>query len=126
MPLISTSAVIRRSPRRAAASLCLVAAVALALTPVSGARAAGFSAGGVFVSPDGHAWHDTGLDGSSISAVTIAANSPELIIIAGADGGQLGGGYAFQSTGGGAWQPLASGLPSGAVVSDLSSGPIDA
>jgi len=85
---------------------------------------AGTSAG-VFISPDGRAWHDAGLDGDSISAVAIAANAPSLTVIAGADAGQLSSGYLFRSAGGGAWQPLASGLPSGAVISDLSSGPID-
>jgi hypothetical protein len=84
------------------------------------------TAQGVFLSPDGHAWHDAGLDGDAIAAVAVASNSPQLTIIAGADAGQLGSAYLFRSAGGGAWQPLVSGLPSGAVVSALASGPIDA
>jgi hypothetical protein len=83
------------------------------------------TAAGVFLSPDGQAWHDVGLDGDSIAAVAIAANSPTTTIIAGADSGQLGSGYMFRSAGGGSWQPLLSGLPSGAVVSRISAGPID-
>ncbi len=83
------------------------------------------TAGGVFLSPDGHAWQDVGLDNQSISAVAVAANAPSLTIIAGADAGQLSGGYLHRSVGGGAWQTLQSGLPAGAVVSDLGAGPID-
>jgi len=86
--------------------------------------AAGTDAG-VFLSPDGHAWHDVGLDGDAISAVAIAANTPAMTIVAGADAGQLSGGYLFRSTAGGTWQALLSGLPSQAVVSGLSAGPID-
>ena len=84
------------------------------------------TAGGVFLSPDGKAWQDIGLDGDSIAALAIAANSPALTVIAGADAGNLAGGYLFRSGSGNTWQPLSSGLPAGAVVSDLSSGPIDA
>jgi hypothetical protein len=79
----------------------------------------------VFVSPDGHEWHDIGLDGDSIAAVAVAANTPKLTIVAGADSGPLNGGYLFRGTEGSAWQPLVSGLPGGAVVSGLSAGPID-
>jgi len=84
------------------------------------------TASGVFLSPDGESWHDVGLDGNSISALAVAANAPTLTIIAGADAGDLSRGYLFRSAGGGAWQALESGLPNGAVVSDLGSGPIDA
>lgn len=80
---------------------------------------------GVAVSPDGHSWHDAGLDGYAISSITVAANFPQFTLIAGADGGSLGGGYLFRSTGGGAWEVLQSGLPAAAVVSSLTAGPID-
>jgi photosystem II stability/assembly factor-like uncharacterized protein len=80
---------------------------------------------GVDVSPDGHAWHDVGLDGDSISSIAVAANSPQFTLIAGADNGNLSSGYLFRSTGGSAWEVLQSGLPAGAVASSLAAGPID-
>jgi hypothetical protein len=61
--------------------------------------------------------------------VAVAANYPQFTVIAGADGaisGTLASGYLFSSTGGGAWEVLQSGLPSGAVVSSITSGQIDA
>ena len=90
--------------------------------------AAGTNAG-VALSPNGRIWHDGGLDRYSIAAVAVAANYPEFTVIAGADGantGTLSSGYLFSSTGGGAWEVLQSGLPSGAVVSSISAGEIDA
>lgn len=80
---------------------------------------------GVDVSPDGHAWHDAGLDGDSISALAVAANSPQFTLIAGADNGNLSSGYLFRNTGGATWEVLQSGLPAGAVASSLAAGPID-
>src|SRR5205807_703704 len=50
---------------------------------------------GVAVSPDGHIWHGAGLDGDSISAITVAANSPQFTLIAGADNGNIALGYLF-------------------------------
>ena len=90
--------------------------------------AAGTNAG-VALSPNGHIWHDGGLDRYSISAVAVAANHPQFSVIAGADGaisGTLASGYLFGSTGGGAWEVLQSGLPAGAVVSSITAGQIDA
>ncbi len=90
--------------------------------------AAGTNAG-VALSPNGHVWHDGGLDRYSISAVAVAANHPQFSVIAGADGassGTLASGYLFGSTGGGAWEVLQSGLPAGAVVSSITAGEIDA
>jgi hypothetical protein len=90
--------------------------------------AAGTNAG-VALSPNGHIWHDGGLDRYSISAVAVAANHPQFSVIAGADGaisGTLASGYLFSSTGGGAWEVLQSGLPAGAVVSSITAGQIDA
>jgi hypothetical protein len=90
--------------------------------------AAGTNAG-VALSPNGRIWHDGGLDRYSIAAVAVAANYPQFTVIAGADGantGTLSSGYLFSSTGGGAWEVLQSGLPSGAVVSSISAGEIDA
>ena len=90
--------------------------------------AAGTDAG-VALSPNGSLWHDGGLDRYSISAVAVAANYPQFTVIAGADAassGTLASGYLFSSTGGGAWQVLQSGLPSGALVSSITAGQIDA
>ena len=90
--------------------------------------AAGTNAG-VALSPNGHVWHDGGLDRYSIAAVAVAANFPQFTVIAGADGaisGTLSTGYLFSSTGGGAWEVLQSGLPSGIVVSSITAGQIDA
>jgi len=50
-------------------------------------------------------------------------------VVAGADGaisGTLSAGYLFSSSGGGAWEVLQSGLPTGAVVSSITAGQIDA
>jgi len=83
----------------------------------------------VALSPDGHVWHDGGLDRYSIAAVAVAANFPQFTVIAGADGaisGTLASGYLFSSTGGGAWEVLQSGLPSGSLVSSITAGEIDA
>jgi hypothetical protein len=86
--------------------------------------AAGTNAG-VALSPNGLLWHDGGLDGYSIAAVAVAANFPQFTVIAGADSGNVSQGYVFSSSGGGAWEVLQSGLPSGAVVSSISAGQID-
>jgi hypothetical protein len=84
--------------------------------------------GGVALSPNGRFWHDGGLDRYSIAAVAVAANYPQFTVVAGADGaisGTLASGYLFSSSGGGAWEVLQSGLPSGAVVSSITAGEID-
>jgi hypothetical protein len=86
--------------------------------------AAGTNAG-VALSPNGITWHDGGLDAYSISSVAVAANFPQFTVIAGADSGNLAQGYLFMSSGGAAWEVLQSGLPSGAVVSSITSGQID-
>ena len=89
--------------------------------------AAGTDAG-VALSPNGRVWHDGGLDRYSIAAVAVAANYPQFTVIAGADGaisGTLASGYLFSSSGGGAWEVLQSGLPSGAEVSSITAGEID-
>jgi hypothetical protein len=80
---------------------------------------------GVALSPNGLDWHSGGLTGYSISAVAVAANSPTFTVIAGADNGNLATGYVFTSAGGAAWEVRDSGLPSGAVVSSITSGVID-
>ena len=84
---------------------------------------------GVSLSPNGHIWHDGGLDRYAISAVAVAANYPQFTVVAGSDGaisGTLASGYLFSSSGGGAWEVLQSGLPTGAVVSSITAGQIDA
>jgi hypothetical protein len=86
--------------------------------------AAGTNAG-VALSPNGITWHDGGLDAYSIASVAVAANFPQFTVIAGADSGNLAQGYLFVASGGGAWEVLQSGLPSGAVVSSITSGQID-
>jgi len=80
---------------------------------------------GVALSPDGHTWHDGGLDGDSIAAVAVSTNSPQFTVVAGSDGATSAGGSLFRSSGGSAWQTLQSGLPASAVVSSISAGPID-
>ncbi len=86
--------------------------------------AAGTNAG-VALSPNGLLWHDGGLDAYSIASVAVAANYPQFTVIAGADSGNVSQGYLFSSSGGGAWEVLQSGLPSGAVVSSITAGQID-
>lgn len=79
---------------------------------------------GVYLSGDGHAWHNAGLDGDSISALAVASNNPEFTVIAGIDAGNLGPGYLYRGSGGN-WQPLQSGLPANAAATALTAGPID-
>jgi hypothetical protein len=81
---------------------------------------------GVSVSGDGKHWRTAGLDGFSVSSLAVAANQPQLVLIAGVDGNPPGqGGYVFRNNGGGVtWETLQSGLPSAAVVSSVSAGPL--
>ena len=79
---------------------------------------------GVDVSPDGKKWITAGLDGFAVSSLTVAANQPKLVLVAGVDGAPSGqGGFLFRNTGGGVqWETLQSGLPATAVVSSVSAG----
>jgi hypothetical protein len=79
---------------------------------------------GVDVSGDGKHWRTAGLDGYSVSSLVVAANQPQLILVAGTDGAPGGQtGYLFRNTGGGiTWDTLGSGLPASAVVSSVSAG----
>jgi hypothetical protein len=79
---------------------------------------------GVDVSADGKKWRTAGLDGYGVSAIAVAANQPQLVLIAGVDGAPAGqGGFLFRNTGGGVqWETLQSGLPATAVVSSVSAG----
>jgi len=86
--------------------------------------AAGTNAG-VALSPNGSVWHDGGLDAYSIATLAVAANYPQFTVIAGADSGTLAQGYLFSSSGGGGWEVLQSGLPSGSVASSVTAGQID-
>ena len=81
---------------------------------------------GVWLSPDGSSWHAGGLTNDSISSLAVAANSPQLVLVAGIDNGpDLASGYLFRSGGNSlTWQNLQSGLASSAVVSSLSAGPL--
>ena len=81
---------------------------------------------GVWLSPDGSEWHSGGLNGDAISALAVAANSPQLVLVAGVDAGpDLASGYLFRSNGNGVtWQNLQSGLANNAVVGALSAGPL--
>jgi hypothetical protein len=88
-----------------------------------GGLAAG-TGSGVYMSGDGHTWHDVGLDGDSVSALAVAANSPQLTVIAGIDSGKLGAGYLYRGNGA-SWTPLQSGLPANAAATALAAGPID-
>jgi hypothetical protein len=79
---------------------------------------------GVAVSVDGTTWRPAGLDGFDVSAVAVAANSPQFTLVAGTDAGP-GTGFLFRNAGPGpAWEPLAQGLPATAVVSSLGAGPL--
>lgn len=79
---------------------------------------------GVAVSVDGTTWRPAGLDGYDVSAVAVAANSPQFTLIAGTDGGP-GTGFLFRNAGPGpTWEPLAQGLPATAVVASLGAGPL--
>ncbi len=79
---------------------------------------------GVAVSADGRKWRGAGLDGYSVSALAVAANQPQLVLIAGIDAAPSGaGGFLFRNSGGGVqWETLQSGLPATAVVSSVSAG----
>ena len=79
---------------------------------------------GVAVSVDGITWRPAGLEGYDVSAVAVAANSPQFTLVAGTDGGP-GSGFLFRDAGPGpAWEPLQQGLPATAVVSSLAAGPL--
>ena len=80
---------------------------------------------GVFLSPDGKNWHYSGLAGDSVSSLAVASNTPQLTVIAGIDSGNLATGFLYRGNGT-TWQPLQSGLPTGAAASSLTAGPIDA
>jgi hypothetical protein len=79
---------------------------------------------GVAVSADGRKWRTAGLDGWSVSSLAVAANQPQLVLVAGTDGGPPGQpGYLFRNNGAGiTWETLQSGLPATAVVSSVSAG----
>jgi hypothetical protein len=81
---------------------------------------------GIALSPDGTTWHNAGLAGDSVAAVAVAANSPNLVLVAGIDGGpDLSNGYLFRyGSSGATWQPLQSGLANSAVISSVSAGPL--
>jgi hypothetical protein len=80
---------------------------------------------GVALSADGKTWHDGGLGGYSINTLVIAANSPNLVLVAGTDRGDTSNGYLFRlDTAGRSWQALQSGLPASAVVTSLAAGPL--
>jgi hypothetical protein len=79
---------------------------------------------GVAVSVNGTTWRGAGLDGYDVSALAVAANSPQFTLVAGTDGGP-GPGFLFRNAGPGpVWEPLQQGLPSTAVVSALGAGPL--
>jgi hypothetical protein len=79
---------------------------------------------GVSVSADGRKWRTAGLDGWSVSSIAVAANQPQLVLVAGVDGAPSGqAGFLFRNTGGGVqWETLQSGLPASGVVSSVSAG----
>ena len=83
---------------------------------------------GVDVSGDGHKWRTAGLDGYSVSSLAVAANQPQLTLIAGVDAMPTNStGYLFRNSGGGLqWETLQQGLPASAVVSALAAGPLPA
>lgn len=89
-----------------------------------GGLAAGTS-NGIAVSADGKQWHPGGLHGYDVSALALSANEPQFTLVAGADGGNLNQGFLFRNSGAGAsWEVLQQGLPSSAIVSAVSAGPL--
>jgi hypothetical protein len=83
---------------------------------------------GVDVSPDGLHWRTAGLDGYSVASVVVAANQPQLTLVAGVDSSPpnaQGGGFLFRNKGGGLqWESLQQGLPTSTVVSSVTAGPL--
>ncbi len=78
---------------------------------------------GVYTSDTGATWTASGLAGTSIDAVSVAAVNPPVRLVAGGDGGQAGI-PLFQSLDGGAtWTPMNPAI-SGTIVTRLASGPL--
>ena len=79
---------------------------------------------GVDASPDGKTWSAIGPVAVSVSAITVAANSPSFTLLAGTDSGDVSNGALYEYTPTG-WVVLgpSSGLPKGVTVFGLASGP---
>lgn len=80
---------------------------------------------GVMLSPDGLSWHAGGLAQNSISSLAVAANTPNLVLVAASDRGNLSNGYVFRYAGTGlSWSALQSGLPTASVATSVAAGPL--
>ena len=78
---------------------------------------------GVYVSDSGASWTQSGLETTSIDAVSVAAVNAPVRLVAGGDGGQ-GGVPLYQSLDGGAtWAPMNPAI-SGTIITKLASGPL--
>jgi hypothetical protein len=80
---------------------------------------------GVYVSPDGLTWRQSGLASTSIGDVAVAAIHDPVRLVAGSDAAStIGGAPLFQSADGGTtWTPMHTSV-SGKVVSSLAAGPL--
>jgi photosystem II stability/assembly factor-like uncharacterized protein len=80
---------------------------------------------GVFTSPDGSTWSQSGLADRSIGAITVTAVHPPIRILVGSDGPLAAGTLPmFQTADGGAtWTPLNPAI-SGSYVVKLAAGPL--
>ncbi len=80
---------------------------------------------GVYISPDGLTWRRSGLPGTSVGALAVAAIHDPVRLVAGSNSAPAtGGAPLFQSTDGGmSWAQLSASI-SGKVVSALAAGPL--
>jgi photosystem II stability/assembly factor-like uncharacterized protein len=80
---------------------------------------------GVYASPDGFSWAESGLHETSISALAVAAIHPPVRLVVGGDSPSPGASLPmYQSTDGGATWGLLNAAISGSVVARLAAGPL--
>ena len=80
---------------------------------------------GIYISPDGMTWRQSGLASTSIGALAVAAIHDPARLVAGSDAAStIGGTPLYQSTDGGTtWTPMRTSI-SGKVVSSVAAGPL--
>jgi hypothetical protein len=79
---------------------------------------------GIYTSPDGQAWNQSGLSNLSVDAVAVAAVNPPLRILAGGDDGAQAGLPLYQSVDAGTTWARLSPPVSGTIVTHLAAGPL--